>query len=867
MENHSGVNASFPDRKKRNVLVKKVVLVLLLFVFGGVILPAFIINGALALQPGVVNSPAALDGPDLTVEKAGSGDFSIGDNGGEYTITVKNVGGSVITGPVSASDALPNGLNIRNIKTGNPWDCSASTESKLSCTLDNENGLDPGEAALPIRFSVDVAEQAAPRVNNTAAVSNTNDLDPGNNTASLETTVTSSDLQVEQSVSTTNPAPGEVVSYTVTVRNNGPSRASQVVIDAPLPQELVYVDHSSELGQYSSEDGVWKIASLENQSSAALVIRARVTPKQAGARILGSAGGISADQHDWDLSNDKSNLELQAVDVADLDVDMDHNSDSTNIYEGQNITFITRITNEGNDRAQPVVITDELGTDFDYISSSITGNTSSSTLPDGYTRVWEVPRINPGQTFTLNLTAKVKSNLVNPLSLMNIVTATTSTDETNLDDNVDEVIFTSPVIDIAYTVNPSEVRLNQSMNFLIEVENSGTGRADNMRVETQTFPSELTISNLSANISGVNITTSGGKVVATVGTLSAKQLLIINFRGTLSTVPSTTRNEQNLTTVSWQVEGVQNSKISSSVSYRLISTTLPPTGGMERERTSPGLALAVVFFALFLGAVGFAALLFGLFSRGRNPAWAPWYSGIGLLLIGSCMVFGLGALTLGVDFSGLRIPSIPGSEDNNNSLVQFQEPWLPKSTPQVPETLPDFPVPTPEISQLPPPEPDEPPPDTSPPFRLHIPALEIDAVVKYVPFEDYTWLIAGLRQEIAWMGETSWPGLGSNTGLAGHVTLRDGSDGPFRDLHTLENGDEVKLETDENIYTYKVREQAVVDDEDMSPIQKTDNAQLSLVTCTGWDPNLKTYTQRTLIFADLVEVEPQRRQISSLNGE
>lgn len=847
--------------------MKHAVLVITLFVLGGVILPALIINGALALQPDVLNSPAALDGPDLAVEKVSSGDFSIGDNGGEYTITVKNVGTSLITGPVTATDELPAGLKIRNIKTDNPWDCSASTDSNLSCVLNNMNGLEPGEAALPIRFSVDVAEQAAPRVTNAAAVSNTNDLNPGNNTTSLETTVTSSDLQIEQSVSTVNPAPGEVVSYTVTVRNNGPSNASQVVINAPLPEELVYVDHSSEKGQYSSADGVWKIASLPNQSSAALIIRARVTPKQAGARILGSAEGISADQLDWDVSNDKSNVELQAVDVADLDVDMDHNSNSTNVYEGQNITFITRITNEGSDRAQPVVITDELGTDFDYISSSITGNTSSSTLPDGYTRVWEVPRINPGDTFTLNLTAKVKNNLVNPLSLMNIVTATTSTDETNLDDNTDEVIFTAPVIEIAYTVNPSEVRLNQSMNFVIEVENSGSGRADNVRVETQTFPSELTISNLSANISGVNITTSGGKVVATVGTLSAKQLLIINFRGTLSTVPSTTRNEQNLTTVTWQVEGVQFSKISSSISYRLISSTLPPTGGMEREKSSPGLALAVVFFALFLGAAGLTALLFGLFSRVSNPTWAPWFSGIGLLLIGACMVFGLGALTLGVDISGIRIPSISVSENKDKSLVQFQEPWLPKSTPQAPETLPDFPIPTPEISQLPPPEPDVPPPDTSPPLRLFIPALEIDAVVKYVPFEDYTWLIAGLRQEIAWMGDTSWPGLGSNTGLAGHVTLRDGSDGPFSELHTLGNGDEIQLETDENIYTYRVREQVVVDEEDMSPIQKTQNAQLSLVTCTGWDANLKTYTQRRLIFADLVEVEPQRRQISSLNGD
>jgi len=36
----------------------------------------------------------------------------------------------------------------------------------------------------------------------------------------------------------------------------------------------------------------------------------------------------------------------------------------------------------------------------------------------------------------------------------------------------------------------------------------------------------------------------------------------------------------------------------------------------------------------------------------------------------------------------------------------------------------------------------------------------MDTVVKYVPYDGLTWLIAGLQQEIAWMGDTSWPGLG-----------------------------------------------------------------------------------------------------------
>jgi sortase A len=170
-----------------------------------------------------------------------------------------------------------------------------------------------------------------------------------------------------------------------------------------------------------------------------------------------------------------------------------------------------------------------------------------------------------------------------------------------------------------------------------------------------------------------------------------------------------------------------------------------------------------------------------------------------------------------------------------------------------PEVLPDFPIPEPTNVA-----PDENGniPDTSPINRIVLPMMGVDTVVKYVPYDGLTWLIAGLQDEVAWMGDTSWPGLGGNTALAGHVSLRNGRDGPFRYLDQLQPNDEVVLYTDENIYTYKVRESRVVPDGDMSVIAPTNDPQLTLITCINYDTEAGIYLERLIVHADLVGTKP-----------
>lgn len=313
--------------------------------------------------------------------------------------------------------------------------------------------------------------------------------------------------------------------------------------------------------------------------------------------------------------------------------------------------------------------------------------------------------------------------------------------------------------------------------------------------------------------------------------------------------------------------GLTQSKTSNSVSVRItVTSTLPNTGGLEIEQDSGGssseLFVSILVIALLLGASGIGLIAASFWAKSHRPIWADWFLKTGGMLTLIAMLFGLAVWGFKPDSSGnSQISLLIGTAVPTDKIdypiftpdINLEDDWSLFGT-QEPETLPDFPIPSPTLPATMSPE--EPAPDTSAINRIVIPALDVDTVVKYVPFDGLTWLIAGLKQEVAWMGDTSWPGLGGNTVLAGHITLNDGSYGPFRYLSDLGAGDLILIYTNENVYTYQVRDQKVVAETDMSVTEPTDISELTLITCTDWDSETRFYLKRLVINSDLITVKP-----------
>jgi LPXTG-site transpeptidase (sortase) family protein len=135
--------------------------------------------------------------------------------------------------------------------------------------------------------------------------------------------------------------------------------------------------------------------------------------------------------------------------------------------------------------------------------------------------------------------------------------------------------------------------------------------------------------------------------------------------------------------------------------------------------------------------------------------------------------------------------------------------------------------------------------------RLVIPTLGVDARVVEVSITDKTWDVSELAHEVAHLKGTANPGEKGNVVLSGHVTLRRGS-GPFRYLERLQAGDTVTVYAGEQAYTYRVVDKRHVQPTDVSVTYPTIDPTVTLITCTSWDADDRTYTERVAVIAELV---------------
>jgi LPXTG-site transpeptidase (sortase) family protein len=142
--------------------------------------------------------------------------------------------------------------------------------------------------------------------------------------------------------------------------------------------------------------------------------------------------------------------------------------------------------------------------------------------------------------------------------------------------------------------------------------------------------------------------------------------------------------------------------------------------------------------------------------------------------------------------------------------------------------------------------------------RIVIPSLKVNAPVESKPYSELTWDLTNLGQNVAALDDI--PNLTSENNIvfAGHVTVRNGSHGPFRYLWKLNPGEEIILYDDNLIYTYVVREQVLVYPEESSVLNDTSQPQLTLITCNTWDEETLSYLRRLVVFADLKKVEARQ---------
>ncbi len=178
-----------------------------------------------------------IPGADLTVTKSHTGNFTQGQIGATYTITVTNSGVGPTTTLIAVTDTFPLGLTPTTA-VGGGWSCQAGAQG-IGCT--RSDPIAAGASAPPITVTLNVASDAPATTTNTVSVSGGGETNAGNNTASDPTTILAgADLSVTKTHSGDFTQGLRGATYTLTVHNGGgvPTGGPVTAIDV-VPTGLV----------------------------------------------------------------------------------------------------------------------------------------------------------------------------------------------------------------------------------------------------------------------------------------------------------------------------------------------------------------------------------------------------------------------------------------------------------------------------------------------------------------------------------------------------------------------------------------------------------------------------------------------------
>ncbi len=469
-------------------------------------------------------SGTAQPSADLVITKTGPATAVPGGADLVFTTVVTNNGPSDAQA-VAVTDPTPSGLTF----VSNAGDCATA----FPCSLGT---LSPGAVrtitstyAIPSGYP-----KPAPIANVTTVSSTTPDPVPGNNTSTANVSVPDglADLAVTKIVSNPVPAVGTNVTFTVTLRNDGPSDASGIAVTDVLPSGLAFVSASASQGAYASATGIWAAGALVLNASATLTITATVT--QAGT-IANTATVTASNAIDPNPSNNSGTAVVNGPPLV-ADIQVAKTVDVAAPLVGTNVTFTVTVLNAGPSNATGVAVTDVLPSGLSFVSATPSAGTSFAA------GVWTIGSLPNGASVTLLLVANVTA-------AGSYVNTAAKTAENEFDPNTSNDSAVAGVVaggggllqadlGLLKLDSPDPVRAGQNLTYTLVVTNRGPNDATGVTI---TDPLPAAVSFVSA-MPSQGACSGAATVTCTLGGLGAGNSAAVSIVVAVSAaaVPSVT---------------------------------------------------------------------------------------------------------------------------------------------------------------------------------------------------------------------------------------------------------------------------------------------------------------------------------------
>ena len=181
---------------------------------------------------------------------------------------------------------------------------------------------------------------------------------------------TSADLVIAKTDSPDPVVAGQQLTYDITVTNNGPSIASNVVVTDNLPAGVIFSSSPDGCTETAPGSGVVTCspAPMVDGASESFTIIVDVPASTPDGTILNNTASVSATESDPNNANNAASTSTLAIAVTDLSVTKA--ATPVSVTAGTVLSYSIEAANAGPSDATNVVLTDNLPTHVTLISAS-----------------------------------------------------------------------------------------------------------------------------------------------------------------------------------------------------------------------------------------------------------------------------------------------------------------------------------------------------------------------------------------------------------------------------------------------------------------------------------------------------------------
>ncbi|MBN2147374.1 MAG: DUF11 domain-containing protein, partial [Anaerolineales bacterium] len=370
---------------------------------------------------------------------------------------------------------------------------------------------------------------------------------------------------------------GELLGYTLSVQNNGPSHARGVVITDTLPAGATFL-----YGDSSCVDtgGVvaCTIGTLPDGASATRYFTVTLASDLESGISLENIAFVAADTPDPDLTNNTDDADTTILGRADLALDK---TGPTTIVAGEPITYTLLVNNAGPSTAQAVILQDSLPSGVSFTSAEVSSSSGGSLLCAS--PICDLGDVAVGEVLTVTLVGAVDPSLLPGTILTNTASLTSSTLD---DDPVDNTAQAETLVETAADLAIDKVDLSDPVEptegflYQINIANPGPSDAQDV-VVVDTLGDGLTFSAASPGCSGL---AGSPTVTCTLSTLGAGEETFFLLAVRAGDVPSGTVLVNTATITSTTIDWLPENN--SDIEYTTVKQLPGPSADLAITKTA-----------------------------------------------------------------------------------------------------------------------------------------------------------------------------------------------------------------------------------------------------------------------------------------